>query len=321
MVIMFNSYIRSCGSYLPEKIVTNDDLAKKVDTSDDWITKRTGIKKRHIANEDQLTSHLAINAAKNALKDIDVSQIDGVILATTTPDLTFPATATKVASYLGIKGFAFDVQAVCSGFVYALNIANNFIKVGQNKNILVIGAETLSKIVNWQDRNTCVLFGDGAGAVVLSATENSDKGILSTSLYADGNLNNILNTDGGVGKNQQAGFIHMEGKEVFRHAVDKMADCVVKSLDKINLKSADIDLLIPHQANERILASVGKKLGLSSDKVISVVKDHANTSAASIPLALDYALKNNRVKENDIVVLEALGGGLTWGSIVIKWFN
>ena len=316
---MFNSYIKSCGSYLPSKILTNDDLAKTVDTSDEWINKRTGIKQRHIAQAEQLTSDLAINAAKEALKNIDISQIDGVILATTTPDLTFPATATKVAASLGIKGFAFDIQAVCSGFVYGLNVANNFIKVGQAKNILVIGAEVLSKIVDWSDRNSCVLFGDGAGAVVLSATDDLSKGILSNQIYADGNLNDILNTDGGVGLNQKSGFIHMEGKEVFRHAVDKMSDCVVKSLQKIDLDVGDIDLLIPHQANHRILTLVAKKLNLPQNKVINVVKNHANTSAASIPLALDYALKNNRIKDGDVVVLEALGGGLTWGSIVIRW--
>ena len=316
---MFNSYIKSCGSYLPSKILTNDDLAKTVDTSDEWINKRTGIKQRHIAQAEQLTSDLAINAAKEALKNIDISQIDGVILATTTPDLTFPATATKVAASLGIKGFAFDIQAVCSGFVYGLNVANNFIKVGQAKNILVIGAEVLSKIVDWSDRNSCVLFGDGAGAVVLSATDDLSKGILSNQIYADGNLNDILNTDGGVGLNQKSGFIHMEGKEVFRHAVDKMSDCVVKSLQKIDLDVGDIDLLIPHQANLRISAFVQKQLGLRDDQVFSNIQKYGNTTAASIPIAMSEAFEQGKIKDGDLICIAAFGSGFTWGSALIRW--
>ncbi len=318
---MTNSKIIAAGSYLPEKIITNEDLAKTVNTSNEWITERTGIEKRHIVT-DQLTSDIAAEAALRTINSagIDILDIDMVILATTTPDLTFPSTATIVQSKIGAKNaFAFDVQAVCSGFVYALNIADNFIKAGQVKNALVIGADTLSKIVDWKDRNTCVLFGDGAGAVILSATNEDDKGILVSRLYSDGNLVDILKTSGGTCLTGDSGYISMSGKDVFKQAVEKMSDCVVKSLQKINLTPSDIDLLIPHQANIRILNAVAKKLKLPLEKVIITVQDHANTSAASIPLALDYALKNNRIKKDDIIVMEALGGGLTWGSIVIKW--
>lgn len=319
---MVNSKIISSGSYLPEKFLTNFDLEKLVETSNEWIFDRTGILKRHIAAQDELTSDIAVKAAQKALKNgnIDISDIDMIIVATTTPDLTFPSTATIVQSKLGAKNaFAFDVQAVCSGFIYALSIANNFIKSGQAKNALVIGAETLSKIVDWKDRNSCVLFGDGAGAVILSATDDKNSGIISSGLYSDGSLSEILKTTGGTSFSGNAGVIAMKGKEVFKHAVEKMGDCVLKSLAKANLKPEDIDLLIPHQANARILAAVAKKLNLPMEKVIMTVQDHANTSAASIPLALDYAMSNNRIKKGDIVVMEALGGGLTWGSVVLKW--
>lgn len=319
---MPNAKIISAGSFLPEKILTNHDLEKKVDTSHEWIVERTGIEKRHICKDDELTSDLAFQAAKIALEraKIDVLDIDAIVLATTTPDLTFPATATILQAKLGAENaFAFDVQAVCSGFVYALNIANNFIKSQQAKNILVVGADTLSKIVDWTDRNSCVLFGDGAGAVVLSATQDIDSGILSSQLYSDGNLVDILKTSGGTSLNQDSGHILMSGRDVFKHAVEKMSNCVIKSLENINLGVDDIDLLIPHQANARILSAVAKKLNLSTDKVISTVAKHGNTSAASIPLALDFALQRKLIKQGDIVVMEALGGGLTWGSIVIKW--
>ncbi len=319
---MLNSKIISAGSYLPEKFLTNYDLEKMVDTSDEWILDRSGISQRHITQKDELTSDIATKAAKKAISNanIDILKIDLIILATTTPDLTFPSTATIVQAKLGAKNaFAFDVQAVCSGFIYALTIADNFIKSGQVTNALVIGAETLSKIVDWKDRNTCVLFGDGAGAVVLSACDDVNQGIISTKLYSDGTLVDILKTTGGTSFNGSAGFIEMKGREVFKHAVEKMGNCVIKSLDKVNLKPEDIDLLIPHQANVRILNAVAKKLNLPMEKVIVTVKNHANTSAASIPLALDFALNNNRIKKDDIVVLEALGGGLTWGSIVIRW--
>ncbi len=316
------SVIAGTGSYLPQKIVTNEDLAKTVDTSDSWIVERTGIKNRHIAVDGELTSDLAQKACVLALKNanLEAKDIELIIVATTTPDLTFPSTATILQAKIGAKNaFAFDIQAVCSGFVYALNVADNFIKSGQVKNALVIGAETLSRIVDWSDRNTCVLFGDGAGAVVLQSYDKDDRGIMVSDLHSDGTLCDILKTSGGPSFNKQTGFIQMAGKEVFKHAVDKMTKSVVDALQKINLTPSDIDLLVPHQANARILTSVANKLKLSEDKVIMVLENHANTSAASIPLALDYANKNSRLKKGDLVVLEALGGGLTWGSIVLKW--
>lgn len=316
------SKIIATGSYLPSKVLTNSDLEKIVDTTDSWIFERTGIKKRHIAAENELTSDIAFEAAKNALNNssLKAEDIEMIILATTTPDLTFPATATTVQSKLNAKSaFAFDIQAVCSGFVFALTTANNFIKSGQVKNALVIGADVLSRIVDWKDRNTCVLFGDGAGAVILQATDEKNSGIIDSNLYSDGSLNDILKTNGGVSFNQNSGFIEMTGKEVFKHAVEKMSKSVTSLLEKANLKVSDIDLLIPHQANSRILCAVANRLNLAEDKVIITVENHANTSAASIPLALDYAVKNNKVKKGDLVVFEALGGGLTWGSIVLRW--
>lgn len=319
---MVNAKILSCGSYLPKKILTNFDLEKMVETSDEWIFSRTGIRQRHIAAENELTSDLAYFAALDALKKsvLKPSDIDMIIVATTTPDLTFPATATIVQSKLGIKsGFAFDVQAVCSGFIYALNIANNFIKVGQIKNALVIGAEILSRIVNWQDRNSCILFGDGAGAVVLSATDDNNCGILANNLYSDGDYNNLLNTSGGVSLSGTAGYIQMAGKEIFKHATEKMSDCVLEIIKKANLKLEDIDWLVPHQANARIISAVAKRLSLPEEKIILTVDKHANSSAASIPMALDFAVNQNKIKNGDIVVLEALGGGLTWGAIILKW--
>lgn len=319
---MPNSIITSSGSYLPKKILTNKDLEKTVDTSDEWIVERTGIKKRHVSEKNELTSDIASKAAQEALKsaNIKATDIDLIILATTTPDLTFPATATTIQAKIGASNaFAFDVQAVCSGFVYALSVADNFIKSGQVKKALVIGADTLTKIVDWKDRNTCVLFGDGAGAVVVEASDQENKGIISSKLKSDGTLNSILQTSGGTALNQESGFIEMSGKEVFKHAVEKMSNCVIESLKQINLTIADIDLLIPHQANLRILNSVAKKLKLSPQQVVITVQDHANTSAASIPLALDHAFKNNKIKDNDLVILEALGGGLTWGSIAVRF--
>ena len=317
----FSSKITATGSYLPEKIVTNDDLAKKVDTSNEWIIERTGIKQRHVSRDDELTSDIAYQAAKNLIDSskINVEDIELIILATTTPDLTFPATATTIQAKLGAKNaFAFDIQAVCSGFVFAVTNAHNFIKSGQVKNALVIGADTLSKIVNWEDRNTCVLFGDGAGAVFLEQCDEG-KGIIASDLNSDGNLNNILKTSGGPALNQISGVIEMQGKEVFKHAVTKMSSSVNKALEIANLTKEDINLLIPHQANIRILEGVAKKLKLRDDQVVITVDKHANTSAASIPLALDEAFKGNKIKDGDIIVLEALGGGLTWGSIILKW--
>ena len=319
---MTNAKVISTGSYLPSKILTNFDLEKMVETSDDWITERTGIKQRHIAAENELTSDLAFKAAQDAIKTANINKddIELIVFATTTPDRTFPSSATILQNKLEIssKCFAFDVQAVCCGFIYALNIANNFIKTGQVKTALVIGAETISRIVDWTDRNTCVLFGDGAGAVILQATEEN-KGILNCKMHSDGQYGPLLDTSGGVSLNQKSGLIHMEGREIFKLAVNKMSDCVFENLQECGLTTNDISLLVPHQANKRIIDGVGRKLGLSEEKVILTVHDHANTSAASVPLALDYALKNNKIKENDIIVLEALGGGLTWGSIIIKW--
>lgn len=322
MMKIFNSQILSSGSYLPTKILTNFDLEKTVDTTNEWIVERTGINQRHIAAAGEMTSDIGYFAAQIAIQKAGLKpeDIEMIILATTTPDLTFPSTATTIQAKLGAKNaFAFDVQAVCAGFVYALNIANNFIKIGQVKNAVVIGADILSRIVDWNDRNTCVLFGDGAGAVVLSATEDQDSGIIATNIYSDGSLNSILNTSGGVASSQNAGFIQMQGKEVFKHAVDKMAKSVVDVMNKAGLKVEDIDWLVPHQANARILLSVAKKLNLAEEKVIMTVANHANTSAASIPLALDFALGNNKIKKGDIVVFEALGGGLTWGAAVVRW--
>ena len=319
---MTNAKIISSGSYLPKKILTTFDLAKTVETSDEWITARTGIKQRHIADENELTSDLAFKAADEAIKNANISKDDIglIIVATTTPDRTFPSTATIIQNKLGISSncFAFDIQAVCCGFIYALNVANNFIKTNQVKNVLVVGAETLSRIVDWKDRNTCVLFGDGAGAIILQATDE-DRGILNCKMHSDGQYNPLLYTTGGVSLNQTSGIIHMEGREVFKMGVNKMSECVIENLAECNLKNTDISLLIPHQANKRIIDGIGKKLELPEDKVIVTVQNHGNTSAASVPLAVDYAIKNNKIKDNDIVVLEALGGGLTWGSIIVKW--
>ena len=314
--------ITATGSYVPSKIVTNFDLSKDVETSDEWIVERTGIKQRHIADKSELTSDLAFKASQNLLENykIKAEEIDMIIVATTSPDLTFPSTACILQNKLKAhKAFCFDVQAVCSGFIYALSIANNFIQNGSVKRVLVVGSETLSRIVDWNDRNTCVLFGDGAGAVMLEASTAENCGIISYSLHSDGSLIDILKTSGGSSFNQKAGFIEMSGREVFKHAVEKMANSVLETLAKVNLTVDDIDLLVPHQANLRILNSVATRLKIPLEKVIITVENHANTSAASIPLALDFANKNNRIKKGDLIILEALGGGLTWGSIALRW--
>ena len=319
---MIRSQIIATGSYLPDKVVSNLDLSKMVDTSDEWIIERTGIKNRHIADDDQLTSDLALKACLKVLKNaqIKAQDIEMIVLATTTPDLTFPATATILQKKLNANNaFAFDVQAVCSGFIYALNIADNFIRSGQVKNVLVVGAETLSRIVDWNDRNTCVLFGDGAGAVILKASADKDSGIIASKLSSDGSLNDILKTSDGVSFSKKSGFIEMQGKEVFKHAVEKMVNSVNQTLKLANLTISDIDYLVPHQANLRILKSVSQKLKLTDDQVIITLANQGNTSAASIPLALDFANQNNKFKKNDLLVLEALGGGLTWGSIIVRW--
>ena len=315
------SRIISTGSYLPEKIMSNSDLEKIVDTSDEWIFQRSGIKNRHIAGDDQSTSDMAVNAARNALEaaGLKPDDIDGIIVATTTPDQTFPSVAVMVQEKLGVPvGIAFDVQAVCTGFVYALSVADNFIKAGQLKRVIVIGAEKMSSILDWTDRTTCVLFGDGAGAVILEAQENIDAGILSTHLYADGRMKDILYTDGGVSTTKNSGHIVMHGREVFKHAVNLMADAVMKALEENNLEGSAIDWLVPHQANIRIIEATARKLSLPMERVVVTVANHGNTSAASIPLALDHAVRNGQVKEGQLVLFEALGGGLTWGSALAR---
>ncbi|OSQ30963.1 beta-ketoacyl-ACP synthase III [Thalassospira sp. MCCC 1A03138] len=319
------SRIIGCGSYLPSNVVTNDELAKRVDTSDEWIVARTGIRQRHIAAEGETTSDLAVAAATRAMEHAGVTaaDIDMIIVATATPDNTFPATATKVQHRLGVVGFAFDVQAVCSGFVYALTTADMYIRNGQAKTVLVIGAETFSRILDWEDRRTCVLFGDGAGAVVVQAVEGKgtveDQGILASRLHSDGGKYELLYVNGGPSTTQTVGFLQMEGKEVFRHAVTNLAGVIREVLADTGLEAVDIDWLVPHQANRRILDSTARKFGISEDKVVITVDRHANTSAASIPLALAEAVHDGRIKRGDIVILEAMGGGFTWGAALVRW--
>jgi 3-oxoacyl-[acyl-carrier-protein] synthase III len=319
------SIITGVGAYLPENVVSNAEMAKRVDTTDEWITERTGIKQRHIAAPGQNTSHLAIEAGRRAMAMAGVanSEIDLLIVATTTPDNTFPATATKVQAAIGRPGApAFDLQAACSGFVYGLSVADNFIKNGQVKTALIIGAETLSRFLDWTDRATCVLFGDGAGAVVLQAGvgqgTSADRGILSTHLHSDGRYFDILHADGGVSSTQTVGLLRMKGKEVFRHAVVNLADAAREAVEANGLTFADVDWLVPHQANSRILESTAEKLGLSADKVIVTVDKHANTSAASIPLALSQGVSDGRVKPGQLLLMETMGGGFTWGSALIR---
>ena len=317
----YSSYILGCGSYLPKKILTNNDLSKKLDTSDEWIKSRTGIRQRHIADKNQLNSDLGYEAAKKAIINakIKISDIDLIIVATSTPDHTFPSTATKVQAKLGIKkGFAFDIQAACSGFIYAMSVADNYILNNQATNALVIGSEIFSRILDWNDRSTCVLFGDGAGAIVLSKKKRNS-GIISTELYSDGRFYDLLYVDGGVASNQKAGQIKMKGREVFRHAVEKLSECIKLSLKKNNLKKDNIDWIIPHQANKRIMDMTAKKLDISKNKVLITVDRYANTSSASIPLTLDYALSKKIVKRGQIIVFEAIGGGLTWGCSIVKY--
>ena len=314
------------GHYLPANVVTNSDLAKTVDTSDEWIVTRTGIKQRHYAADGELTSDLAIAAARDALDNagIDASDIDSIILATSTPDQTFPSTATKVQAALGMShGFAFDVQAVCAGFAFALTTANSLIVAGQSKRALVIGAETFSRIMDWEDRTTCVLFGDGAGAVILEAQEcdgtSADRGILACELSSDGKYNDLLYVDGGVSSTQTTGVLRMQGQEVFKHAVSKLAAAGETAMERAGVTSDDVDWVVPHQANLRIIKSTAKKMGVSMDKVVLTVHDHGNTSAASIPLALSVALKAGQIKRGNLILTEAIGGGLAWGAVVFRW--
>jgi len=308
------------GASLPSNIVHNTQLDPALETSHEWIMERTGIEQRHIASEGEFTSHLAIAAGREAIASagVEASSVDLIIVATTTPDDTMPATATKVQHALGTSGAAFDMNAACSGFVFAMTTANSFILSGAAKRVLVIGAETYSRIMDWSDRSTCVLFGDGAGAVLLEAAEG-ERGILSAQIFTDGQHAPQLNTSGGVSSTKTAGFLTMAGKEVFRHAVSKMPEAVEKTLASAGLTVADVDWLVPHQANQRILAGVGHRLGIDAAKVISTVAKHANTSAASIPLALYEGVHDGRIKKGDIIACPALGAGFTWGCVVIKW--
>jgi len=321
--IFFKSKIIGVGSYLPERVVTNDELSKNIDTDDKWISERTGIKERRIADDSETTSSLGIEAAKKAIINAGITKndIDLIILATATPDNTFPATATSIQAGLGIKGgYAYDVQAVCSGFVFALEIADNSLRLGKSKNALVIGSETFSRILDWKDRSTCVLFGDGAGAVVLQATNSdSSRGILSNHLHSDGNYKDMLYVDGGPSTSNSVGFLRMDGSGVFKHAVKNISGSILEALEQNNITIDDIDWFIPHQANSRILDAVAKKVGLKSEKIIVTVDKHANTSAASIPLALNEAVELGKINEGDIVLLAAMGGGFTWGSSLIRW--
>jgi 3-oxoacyl-[acyl-carrier-protein] synthase-3 len=323
---VIRSVVQGCGSYLPDRLVTNADLAAKMDTSDEWIQQRTGIRQRHIAADGELTSHLAIKASERALAHAGLkpSDLDLIVLATATPDETFPATATRVQAALGMtRGAAFDVQAVCAGFVYGLAVADSMIKTGLATTALVIGAETFSRILDWNDRGTCVLFGDGAGAIVLRGEEGmgttADRGVLANALHSDGRQHDILYVDGGPSSTQTTGFLRMEGKEVFKHAVVNMAAVVGEVLAKAGFETKDIDWLVPHQANKRIIDGTGRKLGLPPERVVITVDRHANTSAASIPLALDAAVKDGRIKKGDLLLLEGIGGGLSWGASLVRW--
>jgi len=319
------SRIIGTGSHLPDQIMTNAQLVETLDTTDEWIVERTGIRERRIAREGESTSALAFQAAENALEatDLTAQDVDLVIVATTTPDNTFPSTATKVQAMLGMDGgAAFDVQAVCSGFIYALSVADNFIRAGQAKTVLVIGAEVMTRILDWSDRATCVLFGDGAGAVVLQAQEieeGEQLGILSTHLHSDGKLRDLLYVDGGPGTSGNVGHLRMLGREVFRHAVTNLAAVVGEAMEANGLTQDDIDWLVPHQANKRILDGTARKLGLSEDQVVVTVDRHANTSAASVPLALDEAVRDGRIQPGQLVLMEAMGGGLTWGAALVRW--
>ena len=320
------SQVVGCGAYLPARILTNDELAKTVDTSDEWIVKRTGIRERRVAAKGELTSDLAIEAARAALNMAGMSadDIDLIVCATSTPDETFPATATRVQAKLGMTGgAAFDVQAVCSGFIYGLAVADNFIRAGQASTALVIGAETFSRILDWQDRSTCVLFGDGAGAVVLQGAEGNggskERGILSTHIYSDGRHHDALYVDGGPSSTGTVGHLRMDGREVFRHAVVRMAEAIDTALQANGLTPGDIDWLVPHQANRRIIDAMARRLNLPDDRVVVTVDRHANTSAASIPLALCQAVGDERIRSGDLILMEAMGGGFTWGSALLRW--
>ena len=319
----YKSIVSGIGASLPKEVVTNKDLSMRMDTSEEWIEERTGIKERRIASKDETTSSLGTDAAQIAIDNSGLknSDIDLIILATATPDNTFPASATLIQSSLGIeRGYAYDMQAVCSGFVFAVEAADNAIKAGNIKNALVIGSETFSRILDWDDRATCVLFGDGAGAMVLSASsEDTNRGVLSNHLHSDGRYKNLLYVDGGPSTTNNVGYLRMDGKGVFKHAVQNLSSAIIEAIEYNNIAIEDIDWFVPHQANIRILEAVSKKVGLSRDKVIITVDKHANTSAASIPLALYDAVQKDKIKKGDLVLLEAMGGGFSWGSTLIRW--
>lgn len=318
--------VRGVGHYLPERVVENAEFEAIVDTTDEWIRTRSGIERRHFAAEGETTSQMAIHAARAALDDAGIApdQIDAIIVATSTPDLTFPSVATMVQAGLGTtRGFAYDLQAVCAGFVYALTNANALILSGQAERVLVIGAETFSRIMDWTDRGTCVLFGDGAGALVLEATSGTgttaDRGILATDLHSDGRHRDLLYVDGGVSSTGQSGHLRMQGNQVFRHAVQKLADTAHAALDKAGLTGGDVDWIVPHQANLRIITATAERMQVPMDRVVVTVQDHGNTSAASIPLALSVGKARGQIKPGDLIVTEAIGGGLAWGAVVLRW--
>jgi len=322
---MRRSRLVGCGAYLPDRVVSNDDLAGRIDTSDEWIRTRTGIGQRHVAADDELTSDLACAASRQALSraGVDAADLDLIVLATSTPDNTFPATATKLQARLGMTGgIAFDVQAVCAGFVCALSVADSMIRSGAAGTALIVGAETYSRILDWDDRQTCVLFGDGAGAAVLRAEEgaggNEDRGVLAVRMRSDGRHYQALYVDGGVSSTQTSGHLRMQGREVFRHAVANLAEIAGEALEAAGLTPADVDWLVPHQANRRIIDATGKKLGIPAEKTIVTVERHANTSSASIPLALAAGIDDGRIAPGDLLVMEAIGGGLVWGAGVVR---
>jgi 3-oxoacyl-[acyl-carrier-protein] synthase III len=323
--MILRSQVAGCGAYLPERIITNRELADRLDTSDEWIRQRTGIGERRVAAPGELTSDLAVRAAERALVSAGMSgnDLDLLIVATATPDNTFPATAAKVQARLGMnRGAAFDVQAVCAGFIFALSVADNALRLGQARTALVIGAETFSRILDWEDRGTCVLFGDGAGALALKAVPASSPGqrfILSNHLHSDGRQYDILYVDGGPSSTRSAGLLRMQGREVFRQAVQHLSEVIDETLRANRLSARDIDWLVPHQANSRIIDAMGRKLGLSADKIVMTIDRHANTSAASIPLALEDAIEDGRIKPGHLVLMEALGGGLSWGASLVRW--
>ncbi len=319
------SQVAGCGSYLPARVVTNAQLAERVDTTDEWIRQRTGIRERRMVEDGECTSDLGFKAAEDALAMARLTgdDLDLIVCATSTPDETFPATATRIQDRLGMRhGAAFDVQAVCTGFIYALAVADNFIRLGQARSALVVGAETFSRILDWDDRSTCVLFGDGAGAVVLQAAEGNgamESGVLSTHIYSDGRYHDALYVDGGPSSTGTVGHLRMEGREVFRHAVVRMAEAIDTALEANGLCAGDIDWLVPHQANLRIIEAMTRRLNLPEDRVVVTVDRHANTSAASIPLALCEAVGDQRIRSGDLILMEAMGGGFTWGSALVRW--